>query len=178
MLRTAALYSFLFNQEVVHTLDVTQPFVGAWRGRYCAAHVKDVGREKEYVGLRLWFIDVGQLGTIPRLYQKEDCHTSRIRACLQQGFHEKLGTADNPGPTLNIVPKKRKSCRGIAFKFSDQKRREVLMYLANREGKGFEFPELCIKFCLSSRAKAIVSIYRGTAWGSGADTGQDKRLEL
>lgn len=70
------------------------------------------------------------------------------------------GSASNPGPTLNVVQKKRASCRGIAFEFPEQRRQEIVKYLADRE-KNFDFPELPIKFCLSSGVKAVVPVYRG-----------------
>ena len=70
------------------------------------------------------------------------------------------GTTNNPGPTLNVVPKKSASCRGMAFEFPEGRRQEILKYLSDRE-KGFDLPELPVKFCLSSGVKAVVPLYKG-----------------
>lgn len=70
------------------------------------------------------------------------------------------GTTNNPCPTLNVVLKKRASCKGMAFEFPDKRQQEIWTYLSNRE-KGFDLPYLPIKFCVSSGVKAIVPIYQG-----------------
>lgn len=71
------------------------------------------------------------------------------------------GTKENPGPTLNLAVGKHSCCKGIVFEFPDENRFAVLKKLKDREGKGFEFPELPVRLCLSTTVQAVVSFYKG-----------------
>jgi cation transport protein ChaC len=99
--------------------------------------------------------------------QQQACISKKIATLsgYQRSFNKpsrrNWGTPQQPGPTLNLIKAKGKVCRGMAFQFEDERRGELLAYLGQREGRGFEFPELRIRFCISSRAVALVPIYRG-----------------
>lgn len=71
------------------------------------------------------------------------------------------GTKDMPGPTLNLVLDPQSSCKGVVFEFPDANRDDVMARLKDREGKGFNFPELPIRMCLSTTVPASVPIYAG-----------------
>ena len=51
------------------------------------------------------------------------------------------GTKKHPAPTLNLEVASGGSCVGAAFEFEDSNRRDVLTYLRDREGSGFELRE-------------------------------------
>lgn len=70
------------------------------------------------------------------------------------------GTKSHPCPTLNLTANAAGVCRGIAFEF-DSRKEEVLAYLEQREGKGFELRELLVRLDDSSEISAVVPIYEG-----------------
>lgn len=71
------------------------------------------------------------------------------------------GTRDCPCPTLNLVFEANACCIGIAFEFSEEKRREVEAYLAQREGKGFNLSVVEVVAEGSGAVEASVSLYAG-----------------
>jgi cation transport protein ChaC len=71
------------------------------------------------------------------------------------------GHSENPGPKLNLVSDPTSSCKGMLFQFQDNKRDAVINCLKKREGKGFKFPELTVRICLSITVSALVPIYSG-----------------
>jgi cation transport protein ChaC len=70
------------------------------------------------------------------------------------------GTRRAPGPTLNLVASN-SSCLGIAFKFSEACRADIVTYLEGREGKDFNLSEHPIALAGGSVATALVPMYRG-----------------
>ena len=98
--------------------------------------------------------------------QSRDCRRKKIAALrgyeriFNKASKKNWGTTNNPGPTLNVVPNKSASCRGMAFEFPEERRQEILKYLCDRE-KGFDLLELPVKFCVSSCVKAVVPLYKG-----------------
>lgn len=80
---------------------------------------------------------------------------------------ENWGTQEKPGPTLNLAPEPSATCTGIAFEFSEEKRPEVLDYLRQREGRGFDLKQYEIRLEGGDRVAAIVAIYSGKNLLSG-----------
>jgi cation transport regulator ChaC len=53
------------------------------------------------------------------------------------------------------------TCKGIAFEFPEKKRDEVVGYLKQREGRGFDLADQEIRLENGDRVTAIVAIYSG-----------------
>jgi cation transport protein ChaC len=77
------------------------------------------------------------------------------------------GTRDKPCPTLNLAAEPLAICSGVAFDFSEEKRREVLDYLKQREGKDFELTQQEIQLENGDLVIALVAIYSGRNFLSG-----------
>lgn len=71
------------------------------------------------------------------------------------------GTKKYPCPTLNLMRSESSSCHGIAFKFLDAQEKQVLTYLAKREGKDFGLRQLTIRLDQGNDVIATVAIYEG-----------------
>lgn len=71
------------------------------------------------------------------------------------------GTKDIPGPTLNVEKSNGSSCYGIAFEFPQEKTKEVLDYLQDREGKKFALVECEVRLENGKNVEAHVPIYQG-----------------
>ena len=69
------------------------------------------------------------------------------------------GTREQPGPTLNLEADPASNCKGMAFKFPDEKQHELLAYLRNREACEPVLRE--IKLESGPQVIAFVSIYAG-----------------
>ena len=83
------------------------------------------------------------------------------------------GTRQFPCPTLNLIRSPSLSCWGIAFQFRDERAKEAIAYLKEREGKGFTFPALPIRLDDGATAQAITSIYEG---GNTIPTGDSSQI--
>lgn len=93
------------------------------------------------------------------------------RRAFNKASTRNWGTKQLPGPTLNLVLDRHSSCIGMVFEFPEENRSAVMARLEEREGKGFRFPELPVRICLSTTVSAFVPIY------SGKNTIRDKTLE-
>jgi cation transport protein ChaC len=71
------------------------------------------------------------------------------------------GTKERPCPTLNVVKSDSSSCPGIAFEFSRDVEARVRSYLAEREGKGFDFHALPVQLDSGEIVNALVPLYAG-----------------
>lgn len=71
------------------------------------------------------------------------------------------GTQDCKCLTLNLERHDGASCAGVAFKFSEARRQDVLAVLAEREGKGFPFSQLMVSVNGVGDVRALVPIYAG-----------------
>lgn len=71
------------------------------------------------------------------------------------------GTKENPCPTLNLHEEPSASCTGMAFGFAESERAQVLDYLGKREGKGFQFKPLVIRFADGTKTEASAPLYAG-----------------
>jgi cation transport protein ChaC len=80
---------------------------------------------------------------------------------FNKGSIKNWGTRDKPGPTLNLAAESSASCKGVAFEFPEEKRREVLDYLKQREGKGFDLKPYEIRLENGDRVRAVAPIYSG-----------------
>jgi cation transport protein ChaC len=78
------------------------------------------------------------------------------------------GTRDNPCPTLNLAAEPSATCKGVAFEFPEEKRREVVDYLNQREA-GFDLNEKAIRLENENcdTVMAMVWIYSGENLLSG-----------
>lgn len=72
------------------------------------------------------------------------------------------GNKQFPCPTLSLTKRDSAHCRGVAFEFPDNRRREILNYLTEREGKGFALIELPARIETGGDIVAIVPVYDGT----------------
>jgi len=70
------------------------------------------------------------------------------------------GTKDAPCPTLNLSKQDTSVCRGIAFEFPDEHKKDVLNYLTKREGTGLRSMSVILQG--SIEVSAFVAIYDGT----------------
>jgi cation transport protein ChaC len=99
----------------------------------------------------------------------EDLGCRRRTVGLLRGFRRVFnkastlnwGTKAHPAPTLNLLKLPRSSCKGILFEFPEERRDDVMAQLENREGRGFEFQEVPVRLCVSSKVTATVAIYAG-----------------
>lgn len=73
---------------------------------------------------------------------------------------ESRGTREHPAPTLRIVPTQF-TCHGVAFKFSEQRRADVLRDLLEREGKSFPLREKLVRLSNGEDVAALVPMYEG-----------------
>ena len=71
------------------------------------------------------------------------------------------GNEKCPCPTLNLMRLDSARCRGIAFDFPDDRRKEIMEYLTGREGKGFSLIDLPAQLDRADEIMAIVPIYNG-----------------
>lgn len=71
------------------------------------------------------------------------------------------GTKTAPGPTLNLSKLDNGLCRGIAFRFPDAQKTEILSYLAEREGAAFPLHEVEVFLEDQSKVLALVPLYNG-----------------
>ncbi|MFL1502674.1 gamma-glutamylcyclotransferase [Pseudomonas sp. S191] len=114
----------------------------------------------------MWVFGFGSLMT--DAWEKEfDC-IRRVTAELKgyrRAFNKasvaNWGTRDCPCPTLNLVFEPNAHCRGIAFEFSEARRDDVEVYLARREGKGFELSNLEVIAEGAGLVRALVPLYAG-----------------
>src|SRR6266568_4933203 len=98
----------------------------------------------------MWVFGYGSLMT-DRWEEKNGC-TRRVLADLggyRRVFNKasvrNWGTRNNPGPTLNLEKTEGGSCRGIAFEFPEDRGKEVLAVLVEREGQNFALHSLEIQ---------------------------------
>jgi cation transport protein ChaC len=70
------------------------------------------------------------------------------------------GSRQMPGPTLNLVPGEG-GCVGMAFEFPSDQSQEVLNYLREREGAGFEFYQKVVRLGDGAEVESVVGIYEG-----------------
>ena len=71
------------------------------------------------------------------------------------------GTKKSPCPTLNLQKLHSATCRGCAFEFSDNREKEILAYLKEREGEYFVFPSLPVRLGDGATVRAFVPVYQG-----------------
>lgn len=71
------------------------------------------------------------------------------------------GTKKAPCPTLNVEKDKAGTCKGMAFEFPEERRADVLGYLARREGADFQLELLSVRLDDDADVQAHVPIYRG-----------------
>jgi glutathione-specific gamma-glutamylcyclotransferase len=78
------------------------------------------------------------------------------------------GTRDKPCPTLNLAAESSTTCKGVAFEFPEERRREVVDYLNQREA-GFDLNEKEIRLENENgdSVMAVVPIYSGKNLLSG-----------
>ena len=90
-----------------------------------------------------------------------------FRRTFNKASVKNWGTTDNPCPTLNLTTEPSASCDGVAFEFPEEKRREILDYLEQREGKDFEPKQQEIRLENGDLVTALVAIYSGKNLLSG-----------
>src|ERR1700738_4089117 len=85
-----------------------------------------------------------------------------FRRTFNKSSVNRWGTRDKPCPTLNLAAEPSASCKGVAFEFPEEKRREVLDYLTQREA-GFDLNEKEIRLENENgdSVMAVVAIYAG-----------------
>lgn len=71
------------------------------------------------------------------------------------------GTKKAPCPTLNLEKETAGTCKGMAFEFPEERRADVLGYLAIREGADFKLELLSIRLDDDADVQAYVPVYRG-----------------
>ena len=71
------------------------------------------------------------------------------------------GTKTFPCPTLNLMGSNSSCCYGMAFEFLDSRKREILAYLAAREGKDFALLPLTVRLDLGDKVIATLPVYEG-----------------
>ena len=84
-----------------------------------------------------------------------------FRRAFNKASIRNWGTAQTPGPTLNLVRDGKASCRGVAFGFPDESRSRVLGYLSDREGKDFALREHTVRLDGAGAVVALVPLYEG-----------------
>jgi hypothetical protein len=93
-------------------------------------------------------------------------HVAAVLPGFRRAFNKpsvnRWGTRDKPCPTLNLAAEPLASCKGVAFEFPEEKRGEVLDYLAQREA-GFDLNEKEIRLENENgdSVMAVVAIYAG-----------------
>ena len=83
------------------------------------------------------------------------------RRVFNKASIKRWGSKQSPCPTLNLEKVAAAACRGMAFAFPDGRRNEVLNYLRNREGEGFELPEFEVRLTDGTGVTAAVPLYGG-----------------
>ncbi len=83
------------------------------------------------------------------------------RRVFNKASIKRWGSKQSPCPTLNLEKSASAACRGMAFEFPDGKRKEVLSYLRNREGEGFDLVELEVRLTNGASVTADVPLYGG-----------------
>lgn len=71
------------------------------------------------------------------------------------------GTKEFPCPTLNLQRSDSTTCRGYAFEFPDNRKKEILAYLKKREGKSFHFPNLPVRLGDGATVRPFVPVCQG-----------------
>jgi cation transport protein ChaC len=84
-----------------------------------------------------------------------------FRRTFDKGSVKNWGSTDNPCPTLNLAADPSRTCKGVAFEFPEEKRKEVIEYLKKREGKGFRLQLTELRLGTGDRVSAVVPIYSG-----------------
>lgn len=74
---------------------------------------------------------------------------------------ERWGSKAAPGPTLNLIAAPGTNCTGMAFRFDEARRQEIMGMLKTREGKNFELEQHPIDLPGTAGAQATIPIYRG-----------------
>jgi cation transport protein ChaC len=90
-----------------------------------------------------------------------------FRRSFDKGSVRNWGSKDKPCPTLNLTTDPSRSCKGVAFEFPEEKRREVIAYLEKREGNGFSLQPLEVRLESGDRVNAVAPIYSGQNLLSG-----------
>jgi glutathione-specific gamma-glutamylcyclotransferase len=71
------------------------------------------------------------------------------------------GTKEAPCPTLNLEKHASSKCAGIAFEFSQERSEDVLAYLAEREGRGFDLVNVTLRLEDGIHVCAKMPLYKG-----------------
>src|SRR5258708_11843761 len=94
------------------------------------------------------------------------------RRVFNKASIKRWGSKQSPCPTLNLDKLASAACRGMAFEFPDRRRNDVLSYLRNREGEGFDLVELEVRLTDGASVTADVPLYGGKNVIRGATTAE------
>jgi cation transport protein ChaC len=83
------------------------------------------------------------------------------RRTFNKGSTTNRGTKNAPCPTLNLEKEIAGACKGMAFELPDERRVDVLAYLAKREGANFQLELLAVCLDDNTEVQAYVPVYRG-----------------
>ena len=110
----------------------------------------------------MWVFVYGSLMSEP--WEQDFGGARRGRATLlgyRRAFNKRStrnwGAQQAPCPTLGLESVDGAKCIGLLFEFPDEHRDRVLDYLRNREGQGFDFPELDVE-TVGGSLRAIVPV--------------------
>jgi glutathione-specific gamma-glutamylcyclotransferase len=100
---------------------------------------------------------------------ERDFGCSRKCSALLKGYRRTFnkasthnrGTRRAPCPTLNLEKEAAGTCKGMAFAFPDERRRDVLAYLGKREGPDFHLELLSVRLDDDTEVQAHVPVYCG-----------------
>lgn len=81
----------------------------------------------------------------------------RYRRAFNKRSTRNWGTQQAPCPTLGLESVDGARCIGLLFEFPDEQRDRILDYLRDREGQGFDFPELDVE-TVEGSLRAIVPV--------------------
>lgn len=81
-----------------------------------------------------------------------------FRRSFNKSSTENWGTPERPGPTLGLEPEPGGECVGCAFRFPEEREPEVLAYLDEREGYGFELRRIPVELPDGRRVLAVVAV--------------------
>jgi len=101
-------------------------------------------------------------------------YTARHDHATLQGFHrefnvksvERWGSKEKPGATLGL--EKGGECIGIIYEVQEEHFTKVMEYLRDREGAGFDFPEVEINITIKGEPitlQAVTAMYKSTHEG-------------
>jgi len=89
------------------------------------------------------------------------------RRTFNKASTKNRGTKEAPCPTLNLEQHASGTCTGMAFEFPQERSKDMLAYLAQREGKDFELENITVRLQDGVDVQAKMPLYKGVNVISG-----------